>query len=128
VIPRRCGLCLLALHLRASLLNGLLAYPNGLCPLLALDVQGIKILLSRKGFCSLLRGMGRSFKNITANRTGAYRKGLTDSGAFDTTHRVVLTACSELYFPERFLAATRFLVLDSSIFLENVCCRACVAR
>ena len=55
------------------------------------------------------------------------KKGLTDSGAFDTRARIDLTDCIAPSLGV-VLAASRFLVVDASIFLENVCCRACGAR
>jgi len=55
------------------------------------------------------------------------KKGLTDPGAFGTRARIVLTDCIAPSLGV-VLAASRFLVVDASIFLENVCCRAFVAR
>jgi len=55
------------------------------------------------------------------------KKWLTDPGAFDTRARIVLTDCSAPSLGVG-LVASRFLVVDSSIFLEDVCCRASVAR
>jgi hypothetical protein len=57
----------------------------------------------------------------------SYKKGLTDPGTFDKRDRIVLTDCSAPSLGAA-VAASRFLVVDSSIFLENVCCRASVVR
>jgi len=59
--------------------------------------------------------------------TKSYKNGLTDPGAFDTRARTLLTDCSAPS-PGVILVTSRFLAVDSSVFLENVCCRAFIAR
>src|SRR5688572_13928740 len=62
-----------------------------------------------------------------ALRKKAWGWELTDPVAFDTSRNISTQIVAHL-LPERILAQSRFLSLDSTVLLADVCCRACVAR